>query len=67
VRNFYISLDPAMRGWMEDRESYMPPVSIGEVVRCSAVGRVIESKNPAFVKGDVVSDLLGMQEYAVAG
>jgi hypothetical protein len=67
VRNLYISLDPTMRGWMEDRESYMPPVSIGEVMRCSAVGQVIESKNPAFVEGDIVSGLLGMQEYAVAG
>jgi hypothetical protein len=67
VRNLYISLDPTMRGWMEDRESYMPPVSIGEVMRCSAVGQVVESKNPAFVEGDIVSGLLGMQEYAVAG
>jgi NADPH-dependent curcumin reductase CurA len=67
VRNLYISLDPTMRGWMEDRESYMPPVSIGEVMRCSAVGQVIESKNPGFVEGDIVSGLFGMQEYAVAG
>jgi NADPH-dependent curcumin reductase CurA len=67
VRNLYISFDPTMRGWMEDRESYMPPVAIGEVMRCSAVGQVIESKNPAFAAGDIVSGLLGMQEYAVAG
>ncbi|MCP4006257.1 MAG: NADP-dependent oxidoreductase [bacterium] len=67
VRNLYISFDPTMRGWMEDRESYMPSVSIGEVMRCSAVGQVVESKNPAFAEGDIVSGLLGMQEYAVAG
>ncbi|MBW2290483.1 MAG: NADP-dependent oxidoreductase, partial [Deltaproteobacteria bacterium] len=67
VRNLYISFDPTMRGWMEDKESYMPPVSIGEVMRCSAVGQVIESKNPAFAEGELVSGLLGMQEYAVAG
>jgi len=67
VRNLYLSMDPTMRGWMEERESYMPPVSIGEVMRCSAVGQVIDSKNPAFAAGDIVSGLLGMQEYAVAG
>ncbi|MCP5066413.1 MAG: NADP-dependent oxidoreductase [bacterium] len=67
VRNIYLSLDPTMRGWMEDRESYMPPVSLGEVMRCSAVGQVVESRNPAFAEGEFVSGLFGMQEYAVAG
>jgi len=67
VRNLYISLDPTMRGWMEDRASYMPPVSIGEVMRCSTVGQVVESKNPAYAPGDIVSGLFGMQEWALGG
>src|SRR5215470_16458193 len=44
VRNLYISFDPAMRGWMEDRKSYIPPVGIGDVMRASGVGQVVESK-----------------------
>ncbi|MEO2167325.1 MAG: NADP-dependent oxidoreductase, partial [bacterium] len=67
VRNLYLSFDPTMRGWMEDRESYMPPVAIGEVMRCTAVGQVVESKNPSFGPGDIVQGLLGMQELAIAG
>jgi len=65
VKVLYISLDPAMRGWMnESKNSYIPPVGIGEVMRALAVGRVIASNNPAFAVGDHVSGLLGVQEYA---
>lgn len=65
VKNLYISLDPAMRGWMnESKNSYIPPVGIGEVMRALAVGRVVASSNPKFAVGDHVSGLLGMQEYA---
>lgn len=67
VRNIYISFDPAMRGWMEDRPSYMPPVRIGEVMRAGAVGQVVESKDPEFPVGTFVQGLFGWQEYAVAG
>jgi NADPH-dependent curcumin reductase CurA len=67
VRNLYISFDPTMRGWMEDRESYMPPVALGEVMRCSTVGRVVESENPAYAPGDILCGLYGMQEWAVGG
>ena len=67
VRNLYISFDPTMRGWMEDRKSYMPPVALGEVMRCSTVSRVVESKNPAYAPGDILSGLFGMQEWAVGG
>jgi len=62
----YISLDPAMRGWMNEGRSYVPPVGIGEVMRALAIGRVIESKDPAFAPGDHVSGQFGVQEYAVA-
>ncbi|MES2259143.1 MAG: NADP-dependent oxidoreductase [Pseudomonadota bacterium] len=61
----YISLDPAMRGWMNaSTDSYMPPVAIGEVMRAIAVGRVTASRHPGFAVGDHVSGLLGVQEYA---
>jgi NADPH-dependent curcumin reductase CurA len=60
-----ISLDPAMRGWMnENRNSYIPPVEINEVMRAIAVGKVVASKNPNFAVGDHVCGLMGVQEYA---
>jgi len=65
VRILYISLDPAMRGWMNDRRSYIPPVQIGEVMRALALGRVVSSRNPKFAAGDHVYGPLGVQEYAV--
>ncbi|MBA5639724.1 NADP-dependent oxidoreductase [Duganella sp. LX20W] len=63
----YISLDPAMRGWMNASEdSYIPPVAIGEVMRAIAVGQVVESRHAGFAAGDYVNGLLGVQEYAVS-
>jgi NADPH-dependent curcumin reductase CurA len=64
IKVLHISLDPAMRGWMSDRPSYMPPVGINEVMRALGVGRVVASNNPAFAVGDHVSGMLGVQEYA---
>jgi NADPH-dependent curcumin reductase CurA len=67
VKISHISLDPAMRGWMNASEdSYMPPVPIGGVMRAIAVGQVTESKNPNFAAGDFVSGLMGVQEYAIS-
>jgi NADPH-dependent curcumin reductase len=66
VKILYISLDPAMRGWMNEGRSYMPPVGIGEVMRALAVGRVTASKHPGFAVGDYVSGPFGVQEYAVS-
>lgn len=60
----YLSLDPAMRGWMNDSKSYIPPVGIGEVMRALGVGRVVASANPKFAVGEHVTGLLGVQEYA---
>jgi len=54
VKILYISLDPAMRGWMNEGRSYIPPVGIGEVMRAGAVGRVISSKHTGFAGGDHV-------------
>nr|WP_315488061.1 NADP-dependent oxidoreductase [uncultured Rhodoferax sp.] len=65
IQVLYISLDPAMRGWMnESKASYIPPVGLGEVMRALAVGRVTASKNPKFTVGDHVTGLLGVQDYA---
>ncbi|MFI5396109.1 MAG: NADP-dependent oxidoreductase [Candidatus Binatia bacterium] len=66
VKVLYISLDPAMRGWMNEGRSYIPPVRIGEVMRAGAAGRVIASNNPKFAVGDYVSGVFGVQEYAVS-
>ena len=64
VRNHFISLDPAQRGWMSDAPSYMPPIALGESVRATTVGRVVESKNPNFDQGQWVLGLNGIEEYS---
>ncbi|MDX6698556.1 MAG: hypothetical protein QOE65_1953 [Solirubrobacteraceae bacterium] len=61
----YLSLDPAMRGWMNDVRSYIPPVGIGEVMRALGIGRVVESNHPDHREGDLVSGVFGVQRYAV--
>jgi NADPH-dependent curcumin reductase CurA len=66
VRVLYLSFDPAMRGWMEDRPSYIPPVQIGEVMRAGAVGQVIESRSPEYKVGDFLQGTFGWQDYAIA-
>jgi len=63
VKALSLSLDPAMRGWLNDARSYIPPVAIDEVMRAGGVGRVVASKNPAFAVGDTVYGTLGVQEY----
>jgi NADPH-dependent curcumin reductase CurA len=65
VKVRYLSLDPAMRGWMNDARSYLPPVGIGEVMRAGGCGEVIASQHPNFEPGDHVSGITGAQEYAV--
>jgi NADPH-dependent curcumin reductase len=67
VKVRYLSLDPAMRGWMNDVRSYVPPVKIGAVMRALAAGEVIASRHPALSPGDHVTGVLGVQEYAVVG
>jgi NADPH-dependent curcumin reductase CurA len=63
VKTLALSLDPAMRGWMNDAKSYIPPVGIGEVMRAGGIGKVIASRNPKYAVGDLVSAGLGVQEY----
>jgi NADPH-dependent curcumin reductase len=66
VQVLYISLDPAMRGWINEVRSYVPPVGIGEVMRAFGVGIVTASRNPRFAVGEHVSGLFGVQEYALS-
>ena len=61
----YISLDPAMRGWISDVPSYVPPVPIGNVMRAIGIGQVIESRSPAVTAGESVIGMFGVQEQAV--
>jgi NADPH-dependent curcumin reductase CurA len=61
-----ISLDPAMRGWLDDRPSYLPPVALGEVMRANAVGEVVASEHPKFPVGTSVLGAFGVQEMVVS-
>ena len=65
VKTLYLSLDPAMRGWMNEGKSYIAPVEIGAVMRAGGVGQVIASENPAFAVGDFVNAGLDVQEYCL--
>ncbi|UAM99349.1 NADP-dependent oxidoreductase [Polaribacter litorisediminis] len=66
VEQHYISLDPAMRGWMNDSKSYIPPVAINDVMRAGSVGKVIKNNgNPKFEIGDVVTSWGGVQQYVI--
>lgn len=66
VKQEYISLDPAMRGWMNEGKSYVPPVGIGEVMRAYGLGRIVSSKHPKFAVGEYVAGVFGVQDYAVS-
>src|SRR3954447_16511803 len=65
VRNLYLSLDPAMRGWMNEGRSYIEPVGLGEIMRAGGIGKVVSSSHPDYGEGDYVTGLLGAQEYAM--
>lgn len=65
IKTLYLSLDPAMRGWMNEGKSYIPPVEINAVMRAGGVGQVVASNNPAFAMGDYVNAGLDVQEYCL--
>jgi NADPH-dependent curcumin reductase len=65
IKNLMLSLDPAMRGWMNDGKSYIKPVGIGEVMRAGGIGEVIVSNSTAFAVGDMVNGMAGVQQYCV--
>jgi hypothetical protein len=64
VQVLALSLDPAMRGWMNEGKSYIAPVGIGEVMRAGGIGRVLASADPGLAAGDIVGGLVGAQAYA---
>lgn len=64
IRNLYLSVEPAMRGWVNAAANYSEPVPLGTVMRSFATGRVEASRHPDFTPGDVVTGLFGWQEYA---
>lgn len=64
VRNLFLSVEPAMRGWLADRGNYSSPVEIGDVMRSLAVGRVERSRDPGFREGDLLLGWFGWQEWA---
>jgi len=65
VKTLSLSLDPAMRGWMNEGKSYIPPVELDAVMRAGGIGKVIASQNPAFAVGDYVNAGLDVQEYCL--
>lgn len=65
VKQHYVSLDPAMRGWMNEGKSYIAPMEIGSVMRAGSVGEVVASKNSKFEVGQYVAGTGGVQQYAV--
>jgi NADPH-dependent curcumin reductase CurA len=65
VKTLMLSLDPAMRGWMNEGRSYIAPVGLGEVMRAGGVGVVIASRNPAFAVGDRVGGTFGVQTHCL--
>ncbi len=67
VKTLLLSLDPAMRGWMNEGKSYIAPVGIDEVMRAGGIGVVVASGSATFAVGDHVSGALGVQEYATFG
>lgn len=62
----YISLDPAMRGWIREGKSYVEPVAVDDVMRAGGVARVIESRHPGFEVGDHIVGMTGVQRYCVS-
>lgn len=66
VETQYWSVDPAMRGWVNDVPNYLPPVEIGAPMRSLAVGKVVASEHPGYVRGETVTGMLGWQRYAVS-
>lgn len=65
IRTVYVSVDPYLRGRMQDAKSYIPPFKLNEVITSGIIGQIVESKSEHFAKGDLVIGTLGWQEYSV--
>lgn len=66
IRNHYLSLDPAIRGWMSAEPSYMPPIALGSAIRCTTVGEVVASKHPDYQQGDFVVGINAWETYSIS-
>ncbi|HSE21948.1 MAG TPA: NADP-dependent oxidoreductase [Pyrinomonadaceae bacterium] len=66
IRTLYLSVDPYMRGRMNDRKSYIPPFAVNEVIKGGGIGEVVESRSPSLQPGDIVTGMLGWELYSVA-
>ncbi|MEO6566697.1 MAG: NADP-dependent oxidoreductase [Casimicrobiaceae bacterium] len=66
VRNEFLSVDPAMRGWVNAAANYADPVAVGETMRSFAAGTVVASRHPKYVEGERVMGMLGWQDYAIS-
>lgn len=66
VENEYWSVDPAMRGWVNEAPNYLPPVEIGAPMRSFAVGKVVASQHSDYAEGETVTGMLGWQRYVVS-
>ena len=66
VRNEYLSVEPAMRGWVSAVANYSTPVGIGDVMRAFSAGKIVASRHPNYREGDAVMGMLGWQEYAMS-
>jgi NADPH-dependent curcumin reductase CurA len=67
VRNHYLSIDPAQRGWVNADSNYSQPVALGDVMRSLAVGRVVQSSHPDYAEGEYLYGWFGWQDFCVAG
>lgn len=65
VRTTYVGIDAAVRTWLNDQPSYLPPVQLGEVIRAAGIGEVVKTRCDAYAVGDVVTTLTGFQEYVI--
>ncbi len=63
IRTLAVSLDPAMRGWMNEGKSYIAPVGLGEVMRAGGIGEVVVSNHAGFAPGEIVGCTTGVQQY----
>jgi len=66
IQTEYLSVDPTQRMWLTDVPGYIPPIQIDEVIRSGGMGRVIQSKNPKFKEGDLVSGFVGWQTHLIS-
>ena len=66
IRNRYFSLDPAIRGWMSDTPSYLPPIPLGQAITSTTLGDVVQSRHPDFREGDVVYGLNAWEDFSAA-